>query len=238
MADPTYVLVPGAGGVAAYWRPVADELSHRGRFAIAVDLPGDDDTAGLPAYADAVVAAAGAAASVVLVGQSMGAYAASLAAPRLPTQRLVLVNGMVPAPGETPGEWWDRTGQPEAKRANDIREGRDPDAPFDLATYFLHDTPTELVAEVMATGREESDAAFGTPWTLPAWPDLPTHVIAARDDRFFPLEFQQRVARERLGVEPDVVAGGHLVGLSHPVELVDLVLGYGRVTASRTVKEE
>ena len=29
MADPTYVLVPGAGGVAAYWRPVADELSHR-----------------------------------------------------------------------------------------------------------------------------------------------------------------------------------------------------------------
>jgi pimeloyl-ACP methyl ester carboxylesterase len=51
-------------------------------------------------------------------------------------------------------------------------------------------------------------------------------VITGRDDRFFPLEFQQRVARERLGLEPDIVPGGHLVALSHPIELVDRIESY------------
>jgi hypothetical protein len=41
------------------------------------------------------------------------------------------------------------------------------------------------------------------------------------DDRFFPLEFQRRVVRERLGIDLDEVPGGHLVALSRPVELVD-----------------
>jgi pimeloyl-ACP methyl ester carboxylesterase len=230
MADPTYVLVPGAGGAAAYWGPVTAELGRRGHEAIAVDLPGDDDNAGLPEYVDAIATAAGDRPEVVLVGQSMGAFSASLAAPRLPTSLLVLVNAMVPAPGETPGEWWDNVGQPKAKRDNDIREGRDPDADFDLATYFLHDTPPELVDEVWATSRTEASAAFGTPWTLPAWPDVRTKVVTGRDDRFFPLDFQLRLSRQRLGIEPDVLAGGHLMALSHPVELADLLESYGMVS--------
>jgi pimeloyl-ACP methyl ester carboxylesterase len=49
------------------------------------------------------------------------------------------------------------------------------------------------------------------------------HVVAGRDDRFFPLELQQRVARERLGVEPVVVPGGHLAALSHPDELAAVI---------------
>jgi pimeloyl-ACP methyl ester carboxylesterase len=220
----TFVLVPGAGGVAAYWRPVVAELVNRGREAVAVDLPGDDEATGLPEYADLVVSAAGDRPDVVLVGQSLGAFSASMAAGRLPTSRLVLLNAMIPAPGETPGEWWDASGQPEAKRRNDIRDGRDPDAPFELETYFLHDTPPELRPEVMATARPEADTVFGTPWPLRAWPDVPTTVIAARDDRFFPLELQTRLARERLGLEPKTLPGGHLVALSHPVELVDLLL--------------
>jgi pimeloyl-ACP methyl ester carboxylesterase len=52
------------------------------------------------------------------------------------------------------------------------------------------------------------------------------HVVAGRDDRFFPLELQQRVARERLGVEPVVVPGGHLAALSHPDELAAVIAGY------------
>lgn len=218
-----YVLVPGAGGVAAYWRLVAADLERRGLDVVAVDLPGDDDSAALPEYVEQIVQAGRHFGEVVVVGQSMGAFSASLAAPQLATQRIVLVNPMIPAPGETPGQWWDATGQPEAKRRNDIREGRDPDAPFDLATYFLHDTPADLVEEVMATSRPETDAAFGSPWTLPAWPDLPTTVIAATDDRFFPLEFQRRVSQERLGLEPATLPGGHLVALSQPQALADLL---------------
>ena len=33
-----------------------------------------------------------------------------LVADRVPVDVLVLVAGMIPAPGETPGEWWVNTG--------------------------------------------------------------------------------------------------------------------------------
>jgi pimeloyl-ACP methyl ester carboxylesterase len=51
-----------------------------------------------------------------------------------------------------------------------------------------------------------------------------THVIAATDDRFFPVEFQRRLAEDRLGVKADEIPGGHLVALSQPVELSKVLL--------------
>ena len=49
------------------------------------------------------------------------------------------------------------------------------------------------------------------PWPLEAWPDVPTRVLLCRGDRMFPAEFQRRVARERLGIEPDEMDGGHYI---------------------------
>jgi hypothetical protein len=43
--------------------------------------------------------------------------------------------------------------------------------------------------------------------------------VAGRDDRFFPLDFQQRVARDRLGLTVDILPGGHLIALSQPLPL-------------------
>jgi pimeloyl-ACP methyl ester carboxylesterase len=51
----TFVLIPGAGGDAWQWHLVIPELQARGHRTLAVDLPADDDTAGLPEYADTVV---------------------------------------------------------------------------------------------------------------------------------------------------------------------------------------
>jgi hypothetical protein len=50
--------------------------------------------------------------------------------------------------------------------------------------------------------------------------------VAAEHDRFFPLEFQRRIAAERLGLDVDVVPGGHLVALGHPAELAERLIGY------------
>jgi hypothetical protein len=44
-------------------------------------------------------------------------------------------------------------------------------------------------------------------------------VVAGADDRFFPAEFQRRVARERLGLDTDELSGGHLMALAHPEPL-------------------
>src|SRR3954454_24350290 len=86
----TVVLIPGAGGAAWYWHRVLPLLED----AIAVDLPADDESAGLPEYVDLVVAAAGDASDVVLVAQSMGAFTALPACSRVPVSRLVLLNAM------------------------------------------------------------------------------------------------------------------------------------------------
>ncbi|MBN1096512.1 alpha/beta hydrolase [Blastococcus sp. TML/C7B] len=67
---------------------------------------------------------------------------------------------------------------------------------------------------------------FEDPWPLEHWPDVPTRVLAGRDDRFFPIGFQRRVARDRLGLPVDEVPGGHLVALSRPVELAERLVAY------------
>jgi hypothetical protein len=57
---------------------------------------------------------------------------------------------------------------------------------------------------------------------------VPTKVLASTHDRFFPVDFQRRLARERLGLVPDELPGGHLVSLSRPAELADRLVSYVR----------
>src|SRR5215471_18860652 len=99
----TFVLIPGAGGGATwYWHRVVPLLRVAGNEAIAVDLPGPDPAAGLAEYADIVASAAGGRDNVVLVAQSLGGFTAPMAAARYPVAGIVLVNAMIPLPGETP----------------------------------------------------------------------------------------------------------------------------------------
>jgi pimeloyl-ACP methyl ester carboxylesterase len=206
-----YALIPGAGGSAWYWHLVAPLLPD----AIAIELPADDDSADLTTYVATVVeAVCGATDPLVLVAQSMGAFTAPLVASQVPTASIVLVNPMVPAPGESPGQWWAATGHDQVV------------AEFDPIEDFFHDVPASVREEAFAQGEpRQSDTPFGQPWPLDRWPDVPTRVIAGADDRLFPLEFQRRVVRSRLGLEVDVMPGGHLMALSQPEELASRILG-------------
>jgi pimeloyl-ACP methyl ester carboxylesterase len=220
MRQRSFALVPGAGGNAGFWQLVEPLLQEAGYHSVAVSLP-NWPGATLADQADAIVAAADASTEIILVAQSMGAFSAPLACDRLAVAELVLLNAMIPAPAETAGEWWASTGQADAMRSNDLREGRDPDAGFDAQTYFLHDLPPDVLALLMSSGEEEPvDSLFETRFPLTRWPDVPTTVLAGRDDRFFPYAFQRRVARDRLGLEVEPLPGGHLLALSQPEALV------------------
>ncbi|MDF2747383.1 MAG: alpha/beta hydrolase [Propionibacteriaceae bacterium] len=220
----TYVLIPGAGGTAQYWYRIAPILTDAGHHVAPLDLP-NWPGATLADQAEAIVAAGAGADAVVLVSQSMGGFSAPLACDRLPISHLFLVNAMIPVPGETPGQWWDNTGQSEAVRSHDVTEGRNPDAGFDLYTYFLHDLPPDVIEKITSGGDQEpADSLFSSVYDLRRWPDVPTTVLAARDDRFFPYEFQHRVARERLGLIAEQIAGGHLCALSQPEGLAQRLL--------------
>jgi len=219
----TFVLIPGAGGVAWYWSYVAPLLEVAGHDVIAVDLPGDDENAGLPEYADLVVKAIGERDDVELVAQSLGGFTAPMVCTRAPVTGLVFVNAMIPTPGETPDAWGDNTRSADARIA--AAKAGDYPTDFDEFTYFLHDVAPEVVAEGERYQRPETDAVFATRCEFDAWPDVPTRVLVAADDRLFPADFQRRVARERLGIEPDVLPGGHLIALAHPDLVAEYLLG-------------
>jgi pimeloyl-ACP methyl ester carboxylesterase len=216
-----FVLIPGAGGAAWYWHRVTPLLED----AVALDLPADDPHAGLPEYVQLVVDAADGE-PVVLVAQSMGGFTALPAVARLDVRHLFLLNAMIPAPGETAGDWWGNTGS-EAARVQAAREGGYAEE-FDLDTYFLHDVPPEIAAGGEDEQRPEADIAFEQPCDFEAWPDVPTTVLSGRDDRFFPLAFQRRVARERVGQDVVELPGGHLNALSEPRAVVDAMTGIMR----------
>ena len=224
----TVVLIPGAGGIAWYWHRVTPLLDAAGLRCMPVDLPADDDSAGLPHYADRVVTTVDDHEDVVLVASSMGAFTAALVATRLPVVAVILVNAMVPIPGETPGAWWGNTGAEQARAAAAERGGYDPvfdpASPESATTYFMHDVPADVVAAGANHQRRQSQTVFASVCDFQAWPPVPLHVVAGRDDRFFPVDFQQRVARERLGLDADVLPGGHLIALSHPDELAHYVI--------------
>jgi pimeloyl-ACP methyl ester carboxylesterase len=219
----TFVLIPGAGGAGWYWHRLVPLLRDAGHQAIAVDLPGADPTAGLPEYTGLVIDAIGGRDDVVLVAQSLGGFTAPLVAAKVPVRSVVLVNAMIPVPGETPGAWWDDTGWLAARTAAAERGGYGTD--FDLAVYFLHDVPPEVIAAGEGHQFPEADAVFGSVCDFTAWPQVPVRAVAGTGDRFFPAGFQRALARDRLGAEADVLPGGHLIALSRPAGLAGYLIG-------------
>ena len=68
------MLLHGAGSTPWYWHLVAPRLVAGGHEVVAVDLPVDDDSAGLDAYVDSVVEAIDGRDHVVLVAQSLAGF--------------------------------------------------------------------------------------------------------------------------------------------------------------------
>jgi pimeloyl-ACP methyl ester carboxylesterase len=229
-----FALIPGGGGDPWEWHRLVSELEARGHQAIAVRLPAEDDGAGWSEYADAVVDALRDRSDVIIVAQSMGGFTAPIVCTRREVDLLVLVNAMIPVPGETFNAWWSNTGSGPARREYRERIGLESD---DDAAIYYHDLPAELRAEALARRwQDQSAAPLDEPWPLEAWPDVPTRVLSGRHDRMFPLEFQRRVARERLGLEIDEIDGGHMVAMSRPAELAARLETY-RVALHRGVSE-
>ncbi|MEU4254353.1 alpha/beta hydrolase [Amycolatopsis sp. NPDC026612] len=222
----TYVLIHGAGDAGWTWHLVAAELRARGHEVVAPDLPADDASATLTDYADAVVEAVGHRTDLVVVGHSFGGFTAPLVADRLGAALLVLVAAMIPAPGESPGDWGRNTGCGEAVRAQAARDGgRTGNA--DPHVGFYHDVPRPLADEALRRERAHpSPAAMNEPWPPAAWPAVPTRFVLGSEDRCFPPDFLRGLAVERLGIVPDEIAAGHCVALSRPTELADLLESY------------
>jgi pimeloyl-ACP methyl ester carboxylesterase len=218
----TFVLIPGAGTDPRVYDVTIAALRELGHEGIAPPLPLDDPEAHPSDQADAVVAALPDPhpAPLVVVGQSLGAFAATIAAARLRPARLILLAPMIPAPGESAGEWWGATGHAAALAPLVERFG--PMSEWDdeaLAEVFYHDLDAATLEASAEYGGAPGPGMFSEPLPLDHWPEVPTTVLIPREDRLFPLDFQRDLARRRLGLEVAEMGGGHLSMLSRPGEL-------------------
>ena len=209
----TFVLIHGGGGSSWDWHLLSPELTGQGHDVVVPELPIEDGAAGFAEFCDTVVKAVDDRSDLVIVGHSYGAFTAPLVADKLPVRLIVLLTPMIPKPGESPGDWWGNTGHRSAER-------------FSEEQLFYNGVPAEIVAEATAHSRDQVSAEWNEPWPLDVWPDVPTRVLIAREDRFFPPDFQRRVAGERLGATPDEIDGGHAVALSRPKQLADQLTAY------------
>jgi pimeloyl-ACP methyl ester carboxylesterase len=208
-------LIHGGGSSGWDWHLVVPELRARGHEPVAVDLPTHDDSAGWWDYAGAVVEAVADRPNLIVVGHSMGGFTAPLVAARRPVDLIVLVAGMIPAPGESFNDWWTNAGY-EDSGYEDV---------------FYHDVPAELEAEAEARGGAQGETVLSEPWPLESWPEVPTKYLLCRDDRMFTPDWARRHARERLGIEADEMDGGHYIALARPAELAERLDAYARAAA-------
>jgi pimeloyl-ACP methyl ester carboxylesterase len=176
-----------------------------------VDLPCEDESAGWSEYAETVLAAIGDRTNLVVVAQSLGGFIAPLVCAQRPAELLVLVAGMIPAPGESANEYWVNTHYDEMSRDVD---------PSDAVETFYHDVPRELAREALKRSRQQADAVASEPWPLGQWPDVPTRFLLCRDDRLFPASWLRQVVQDRLHLQADEIDGGHCPALARPKELV------------------
>lgn len=209
----TFVLIHGGGGSAWDWHRLVPELVGRGHEVVVPELPIGDASAGFTEFRDTVVDAIGDRGDLVVVGHSYGAFTAPLIADELPVRMIVLLTPMVPKPGERPRQWWGDTGYRAAEGLSEEQ-------------LYYHGVPAEIVAEAASHSREQISAEWDEPWPLRAWPEVPTRVLIAREDRFFEADFQRRVAADRLGITPDEIDGCHCVALSHPQQLADRLIAW------------
>jgi pimeloyl-ACP methyl ester carboxylesterase len=212
----TFVCIHGAGGRGSYWGLVAAELERSGHEVVTMDLP-CEQAVGLSAYTAAVVdAIEDRRHELVLVAQSLAGFIAPLVSTQVPVELMVLVAAMVPHPGESGREWWANTGHDKAVAA----QGLPDDSPQPL---FTHDVPAQVL-ESLGPPRDQTSTLFEEPWPLDAWPDVATRFLLCRDDRFFPADWLRAIVRERLGIEPLEIPGGHCAFLSQPRALADALL--------------
>ena len=158
----------------------------------------------------------------MLVAQSLGGFTAPLVATAVALRGLVFVNAMIPVPGETANEWWG------VHRMGRCARGRG------AGQWIQHRFRRGRLfpARRRRTSRRSANRTSGprprrlsaSVCDFAAWLTIPIRVVAGSDDRFFPADFQRRLAGSGSASRRTSLPGGHLIALSQPAALAAYLL--------------
>jgi pimeloyl-ACP methyl ester carboxylesterase len=236
-ATPTIVLVHGAFADASGWNGVVELLLQQGYAVVAPANPLRGvvpDSAYLASRIDQIEG------PVLLVGHSYGgAVITNAAATAMNVVGLVYVCGFAPDEGERLMEV--ENGSTDSVLDTALVQLRYPRGPggetavefaIDPALFrevFAADLPAEQTAVMAATQRPVAGLAFNEPNGPPAWKKLPSWAVVATGDKAAGSDVVRSMA-QRAGAEIVEVEGSHVIMMSRPQVVTDLIL-----TAARAV---
>lgn len=233
----TVVLVHGAFADASSWNGVIERLQKQGQTVVAPANPLRGLAADSAYIASVVKQIDGA---VLLVGHSYaGAIITNAANGNPNVAGLVFVAAYAPGEGERLGDYSSKDailGPVLMQRK--YPTGRDGETaaefvvdPTKFREVFAADLPAEQAAVLAATQRPASARAFSDPSGPPAWKNLPSWAIVGKGDKAAGADITRSQAK-RAGAKTVEVDASHLVMLSQPEVVTDVIL-----TAARAVAE-
>ena len=225
---PTVVLVHGAFADASGWAGVITRLQDDGYpvLAPANPLRGlSSDAAYLRTVLDSISG------PIVLVGHSYGGAVITNAATGDPdVQALVYVAAFALAEGESVAQASALAGGSNDLLSHIVLRPFGP-GPTDQDAYidpvFFRQTFAQDVSrrttDVMAVSqRPAALATLGEPSGPPAWDDIPSWYLVARDDNTIPPVAERAMAR-RAGSHTVEIRSSHVAMISHPADVARLV---------------
>lgn len=222
------VLVHGAFADGSGWRGVYDELTARGYRVAIVQNP-------LTSFEDDVNATRRILARQdgpsILVGHSYGGSVITEAGTEPNVAGLVYVSALAPDVGESTG---DQFAEIPAPKEFVIEPGADGFGFVNRELFkvgFAGDTNDPDAAFLRDSQVPINMAIFGTRLTQAAWRNKPSWAVVATEDRAIDPRLLRQQA-ERIGAEIAEVEGSHVVFLTQPIAVADII-----DRAARTVSQ-
>ncbi|MGW6488744.1 alpha/beta hydrolase [Streptomyces sp. NPDC055056] len=227
---PTVVLVHGAFADASSYAHVAERLLERG-VNVRVPAVPNRSLLGDAAYVASLVR--GIDGPVVLVGHSYGGAVITVAGVEDNVRALVYLAAYALDEGESLGEL--QGGFPDSKLASALvftpstlagNDENNPDVTVDVEKFpevFAADLPAGLAKVLAVSQRPLAGLAFAEKAPVAAWKSKPAWGIVSSSDTTINPDVE-RFGYQRAGVEAVEIDSSHLVMLSHPDEVVDIIV--------------
>ena len=217
-------LVHGSYHGAWCWDLLRPELERLGHRVIAMDLPISDPALGAADYARTVESALEPGSEPVLVGHSIAGLVVPLVAASRPIRRLIFLAAFLPSPGQSANdqrrtEPIDGRVPPTTSEWIDVGENVWMVGPKTATELFFPDATPAVARWATQRLRPQSYRIMDETTPLTTWPDVESRSIVCRDDRAMNPAWFRAASRDRLGVEPVELSGGHSPFLTRPVEL-------------------
>ena len=237
-ARPTIVLVHGAFADASSWNGVIERLQQQGYTVIALANPLRGLAADSAYTASLLNQLDG---PVLLVGHSYAGAVITNAATSAPNVLgLVYIAAFATDDGENLNDV--ESGSKDSILGTALVQyhypsGPDGETAVELAVNpalfreaFAADLPTKTTALMAATQRPTAATAFGEASGPPAWKTLPSWTVVATGDKAAGADVIRSQAR-RAGADITEVEGSHVIMISQPQAVTDVILTAARAVA-------